>query len=199
MDTFAPIQINQNSDVESLLKSADGFSKQNDYPSALKVYHQALDVVDEKDPVLFEIYKNMGNIYLKCGDIEAAEEKYNLANAINSQDESLMVNYGVLCIQKGEYRAAKDRFASVVEQNKSSDLAWVGLGLVHRAHADHDLARACLQRALDENSQNKIAITHYYEWCIQDGIDAPDTYIATFLDQSPNDPDMIKLANGLNQ
>lgn len=170
-----------------------------EFPAALNILHQIVDETDSKDPILFEVYKNMGNIYLKCGDIDAAEEKYNLANAINSNDESLIVNYGVLAIQKGEYDQAKSRFTQVIVMNNASDLAWVGLALVHRAFADHDLARACLLRGLDENPYNKLAISNFYQWCLQDGIDATDEIINAFVSKYPNDMEMEKLMKGLHQ
>ncbi len=202
IDEFKNIDLALTSEIVSLphqMKQAEKLMEKNDFPAALKIYHQILDEIDVKDPVLFEVYKNMGNMYLKCGDIEAAEEKYNLANAINNQDENLMVNYGVLAIQKGEYTIAKSKFAEVIEVNSASDLAWVGLALVHRAHADHDLARACLLRGLDENPFNKMAITNYYQWCCQDGVDFSDKIISDFLDEYPDDKEINTLASGLNQ
>lgn len=191
--------ISKINDVEFLTMIADVYTNTDDYPAALKTFHQALDESDGKDPNLFEIYKNMGNLYLKCGDVEAAEEKYNQANAIDSQDENLMINYGVLAIQKGQYTDAKGRFADVLKINDQSDLAWVGLGLVHRAHADHDLARACLLRGLDENPYNKLAITNYYQWCYQDGVDSSDKFLNDFLEKYPEDSEISKMASGLHQ
>lgn len=185
--------------VSKMIAEAESFTTSGDFPGALKIYHQVLDEIDFKDPQLFEVYKNMGNLYLKCGDIEAAEEKYNQANIINSQDENLIINYGVLAIQKGEYSLAKARFAEVLENNPTSDLAWVGLGLVHRAHSDHDLARACLLRGLDENPYNKLAISNYYQWCLQDGVDSSDEYLNQFLEKYPEDTEISKLASGLHQ
>ena len=178
---------------------SESLTNLEDFPGALKLLHQVIDATDGKDPILFEVYKNMGNIYLKCGDIEAAEEKYNLANAINSSDENLIVNYGVLSIQKGDYESAKSRFAQVIAMNNASDLAWVGLALVHRAFADHDLARACLLRGLDENPYNKLAISNFYQWCNQDGIDATDEIINNFVHKYPNDAEMQKLVTGMHQ
>ncbi len=189
----------QAADIDSLFKQTEQFIKSEDFPAALKIFHQMIDNLDEKDPKLFEVYKNMGNLYLKCGDIDAAEEKYNLANAINSLDENLIINYGVLAIQKGQYDEAKERFSSVLGINGSSDLAWVGIALVHRAHADHDLARACLLRGLDENPYNKMAISNYYQWCYQDGVDAPDGFMNQFLEKFPEDSEMLKLAHGMHQ
>ena len=78
-------------------------------------------------------------------------------------------------------------------------MAWVGLGLVHRAYADHDLARACLLRALDENPYNKLAITHYYQWCHQDAVDSTNYHVQKFLEKYPDDVEINTLAHGLSQ
>lgn len=191
--------IRLDSSPQYMIMLSEALTRLEDYPSALKTLHELIDNLDDKDPSLFDVYKNMGNIYLKCGDIDAAEEKYNLANAINSCDENLLVNYGVLAIQKGDYDQAKERFSQVLNSNKKSDLAWVGLALVHRAYSDHDLARACLLRGLDENPYNKLAITHFYEWCQQDGVDATDDIITSFIAEYPEDQDMNKVLQGMRQ
>ena len=196
VDQFKAVDLSPN---QQQMAQAEVLIDTGDFPGALKIYHQLLDSLQSQSPMHFEIFKNMGNIYLKCGDIEAAEEKYNQANAINSEDENLIINYGVLEIQKGQYTAAKKRFAKVIEKNNASDLAWVGLALVHRAYSDHDLSRACILRALDENDENKLAITNYYQWCYQDGVDACNSFINSFLDKHPDDQEMSKLANGISQ
>lgn len=185
--------------VHYLIQYSEALTNINDYPEALKALHRALDLIDDADPVLFEIHKNMGNIYLKCGDLEAAEEKYNLAFAINNQDENLIINYGVLAIQKNDYETAKQRFAAVLQKNDNSDLAWVGLALVHRAFSDHELARACLLRGLDVNAYNKLAIVNYYSWCLQDNIDTNTGIIQVFLEKFPEDQEIKKLASGIHQ
>jgi Tfp pilus assembly protein PilF len=193
--SFQPLDLQQ----EVVFKRIEHEINQNNFPAALKLLHQVIDDTDPNDPILFDVYKKMGNIYLKCGDIESAEEKYNLANALNSDDENLLVNYGVLSIQKGDYVQAKQRFADVISKNNQSDLAWVGLGLVHRAFADHELSRACLLRGLDVNPYNKLAITNFYQWCHEDYVDSSNHFINQFLTEYPNDFEMIKLQKGMNQ
>jgi tetratricopeptide (TPR) repeat protein len=180
--------------TRSLLYACQAFEAQSDYPGALKCLHEAIDLSLGDDPILFDIYKAMGNIYLKCGDIDSAEEKYNLAHGINSEDESLLVNYGVLAIQKGDFDQAKQRFAHILENNNKSDVSWVGMALVHRSFADAELSRACLLRALDENPMNKLAITNFYQWCLQDGVDANQDYIEHYLSINSDDDEMNKLA-----
>ena len=104
-----------------------------------------------------------------------------------------MVNYGVLAIQKGNYQDAKERFSAVINLNSSSDLAWVGLALVHRAHGDFDLARACLLRGMDENPYNKIAVSNYYLWCEQDYVDASTKHIEQYIGEFPQDSEITNL------
>ncbi len=178
---------------------AECLFKMNDFPNALKILHHVLDDIDPKDPILFDVYKTMGNIYLKCGDIDAAEEKYNQANAIDSTNENLMVNYGVLAIQKSDYIEAKQRFAAVIQQNGACDLAWVGLALIHRHFGDMDLSRACLLRAIDENPYNKVAISHFYQWSIQDGFDPSSDIVSHYMERYPHDDEMEKLTRSLHQ
>ena len=186
-------------DLDFFLLVTEVYSQEQDYPAALKVLHQALDMADGKNPKIFDIHRNMGNLYLKCGDLDAAEEKYNQANSIDALDEKLIINYGVLAIQKGQYDKAKSRFSEALKVNSQSSFAWMGLGLVHRAYADHALARACVLRSLDENPYNKLAITNYYKWCEQDGIDSSNHILMNFLSQYPEDSQMSELAHGISQ
>lgn len=189
---FKSLELPQN----EILNRVEELIKNEDYPAALKILHHILDESDGMDPVLFEVFKQMGNIYLKCGDMDAAEEKYNKAYSINCEDESLTINYGVLAMQRGQYAAARERFSQAVVKNSSSDLAWVGLALVHRAHSDHDLARACLLRALDENHYNKMAILNLYQWNTQDGVDMTNGFISSYLEKFPTDSEINQLAAG---
>lgn len=191
-NTFQPIHFHK----DEILSRIEALIKNEDYPAALKILHQILDETDGMDPILFDVYKHMGNIYLKCGDIEAAEEKYNQAHSINCEDENLTVNYGVLAIQRGEYSAARDRFSQAIQKNTSNDLAWVGLALVHRAHADHDLAKACLLRALDENNYNKMAIVNLHQWSEQDGTDVNSHLLQSYLEKFPSDSEVNTIAVG---
>lgn len=184
---------------ETQILICEVFETNGDYPRALKCLHQACDQMQENNPLLFDIYKAMGNIYLKCGDIDAAEEKYNLAHGINSEDESLIVNYGVLAIQQGDFNKAKERFAYVIEKNNQSDVSWLGLALVHRSYADQDLSRACLLRALDENPMNKIAVTNLYEWSWQDNVDVSADYLKNYIKSNPEDCEVQKLAMSQRQ
>ncbi len=136
---------------------------------ALGAYREVLKNVVESQSQLFEIYKNVGNIHVRAGDYESAEEFYNKAYCINPASDVLMINYGTLEIQRENLGEAVERFRKAVEINPENDKAWVGLAIVHRQMGDAELARANAERALDINGTNRTAIRLAVEWGVQDG------------------------------
>jgi len=118
--------------------------------------------------LLFEIYKNIGNIHVRAGDFDSAEESYHKAYTISPESDVLLVNYGTLEIQRENFEAAVLRFRRAVEINPENDKGWVGLALVHRRMGDRELSWANVQRALDINSRNRTAIRLVVEWAVTD-------------------------------
>jgi tetratricopeptide (TPR) repeat protein len=135
---------------------------------ALAAYRDVLKVAVTDQIKLFEAYKNVGNIHVRAGDFESAEEYYNKAYALRPDSDVLLVNYGTLEIQRENMGEAVERFRRAVEINPENDKAWVGLSLVHRKMGDHELAWANVQRALDINRMNRTAIRLVVEWGVQD-------------------------------
>ncbi len=131
---------------------------------ALASYREVLKSVIDDSSRLFEIYKNVGNIHVRAGDFESAEEFYNKAYILNPTSDALMVNYGTLEIQRDNLGEAVQRFRRAVEFNPENDRGWVGLALVHRQMGDQELAWANVQRALDINKRNRTAIRLVVEW-----------------------------------
>lgn len=131
---------------------------------ALEQYFKALAHSECDTAKLFEIYKNMGNIFVRQGDFEAAEEYYCKAHAIDSSSDVLAVNLGTLEIQQGNLDAAVKQFRRALAINIENDKAWVGLALIHRQVSDFELSWANVNRALDINPGNKTAIQLLLEW-----------------------------------
>lgn len=125
---------------------------------SLQSYFEALSFVADTQPEMFEIFKNVGNIYVRKGDFESAEEFYNKAHAVNSHSDILYVNYGILEMQRGDLNRAKDRFRSAIHFNSRNDKAWVGLAMVHFEFSDEELGIANLKKAIDLAPYNKTAI-----------------------------------------
>ena len=153
---------------------------------AMKYYREALMVVLDTNDQLFEIYKNMGNLYVKASDFDGANEFYNKAFAMNSQSDVLLVNLGTLAIQQNDFGQALSLFREAILLNSKNDKAWVGLALVHNHLCDFELAFANIENAIDCNPQNKTAVQIYAKWCFerqkyQSAIEALTHYM-TFVD-----------------
>ena len=135
---------------------------------ALDIYLEALRNADSSELKLFDIYKNIGNIHVRSGDYESAEEFYNKAYTLFSESDVLLVNYGTLEIQRGCFDEALTRFRRAVELNPNNDRAWVGLAILHRQMGDRELANANIARALDINFENRTALRMAVDWAAQD-------------------------------
>lgn len=153
-----------NPDILNLSLVGEIYYRQGHDVEAKNYYTQALKFIDHSHPILFEIYKNLGNIYVKEGDLEAAEENYNKAYTICPNSDVLLVNYGTLEIQKENYVKAENHFRAAIAINEKNDKAWVGLSLLYREKGDIELARANVERSLDLNPNNETALKLYVEW-----------------------------------
>ncbi|MBO9666598.1 MAG: tetratricopeptide repeat protein [Bdellovibrio sp.] len=154
---------------ESLLGLATSLYKMNRDQEALEKYYEALSVITEENDELFELYKNMGNIFVRQGDFDAAEEFYNKAYTVNTQSDVLLVNFGTLEVQRGDFDKSLYCFRKAVEINAENDKAWVGLAMVHNQFGDSELAWANLESALDINSKNRTAVHLAANWGVRDG------------------------------
>ncbi len=130
---------------------------------SLQSYFECLSYVADEKVELFDIFKNIGNIYVRKGDFESAEEFYNKAYSFNNHSDILYVNYGILEMQRGDLNKAKDRFRTALHVNARNDKAWTSLAMVHFEFGDEDLGAANIKKALDLNPTNKTAISFCYQ------------------------------------
>lgn len=135
---------------------------------ALSVFLDALLIENSDITVYFEIYKNIGNIYVRRGDFDLAEDFYNKAYAIKPKSDALLVNYGTLAIQHGDETRALEKFRSALSINIKNDKAWIGLALVHNNLGDQELAWGNLKTALELNPKNKTAVELCCHWAHRD-------------------------------
>lgn len=168
---------------ETVAQLAHCFYHQNWDDKALSTYHEALALLSEDSPELFEIYKNLGNIALRDADFEAAEEYYNKAFTQNPRSDVLAVNKGTLALQRNEHTEALHRFREALEMNHRNDKAWVGLAMAHNLMGDFVLARANVGKALDLNLENRTAVHLAVAWAVRDqdlsfAIEALENYVS---------------------
>lgn len=169
---------------DSLFGFATSLYKMGRDQEALDKYFEALSVLTEENDNLFELYKNMGNIFVRQGDFDGAEEYYNKAYTVNTTSDVLLVNFGTLEVQRNDFDKSLYCFRKAVEINPENDKAWVGLAMVHNQFGDSELAWANLETALDINSQNRTAVHLAANWGLRDGktlkaIDALQNYLGS--------------------
>lgn len=156
-------------DDRSLALLAEACYQVGDDDKALELYLSAMLRVEYEGSSLFDIFKNVGNIHVRAGDFEAAEEYYNKAYTLHPESDVLLVNYGTLEIQKDDMTKALHRFRQALNKNADNDKAWVGLALIHHQFGDFDLSWANIEKALDSNPYNRTALQLMAQWAPQFG------------------------------
>ncbi len=130
---------------------------------------QAVLVAPENAKGLFEVFKTLGNILVRKGDFDSAQDNYFKAHRLNPGSDTLYVNLGTLEIQKAKWDEALEQFRAALEINPENDKAWVGLALCHRMKGDWELAWGNIEAALQYNPLNETALGLALEWSTQEG------------------------------
>lgn len=136
---------------------------------AFRHLQEALLIAPGECPELFDLFKTLGNIFVRRGDYDSAEDNYNKAYRLNPESDVLLVNLGTLCIQRSDWDGALERFRSALQLNNRNDKAWVGLAIGHRMKGDLELSWANLEAALEYNPLNEVALGLAVDWGTQQG------------------------------
>lgn len=140
--------------------------------SAFHHLQQALLIAPDERPELFDIFKTLGNIFVRRGDFESAEDNYFKAYRMNPDSDVLLVNLGTLCVQRSDWDQALERFRAALNLNSRNDKAWVGLAIGHRMKGDLELSWANLETALEYNPLNEVALNLAVDWGMSSGKDS---------------------------
>lgn len=149
---------------ESFAQWAEVLYKMAEDQASLEKYYEALGLLNQECALLFSVYKNMGNILVRQGDFDGAEEFYNKAYTMNPDSDQLLVNLGTLEVQRQDFDKALFCFRKAVTLNPKNDKGWVGLALVHNQFGDQDLAWANLETAIESNAGNRTAVHIMASW-----------------------------------
>jgi len=181
-----------NNPKTKLFDTAEQYEKERAFERAIESYHQLLGY-DLSEVERFDVYKNLGNVYLKTSELNLAEGCYCKAAVIFPKSSILKVNMGVLEIQKGNLEKAKAFFVEAIDLDATNDTGWMGMALVHRAYSDFELSKACTLKALDLNPANKSALTHLIKWSREDLIEIPREPLVAFLKIFPDDREVLSI------
>ena len=121
------------------------------------------------EPRLFDVFKTLGNIFVRRGDFFSAEDNYLKAHRINASSDALYVNLGTLAVQRSEWDQAAHQFQTALNLNNANDKAWTGLAIAHRMKGDLELAWANLEAALQYDPRNETALTLILDWGLAEG------------------------------
>lgn len=159
---------------------------------ALEHFRRALISQDFNEAILFEIYKNMGNIFVREGDFDSAQEYFDKAYTLDPRHPVLLVNYGTLEIVRDNLDAAKQRFLEALGCESKCDKAWVGLALLHQRLGDYELMLGALDTALDAAPGNETAVKLFVEAAVARGqMDRALARVEAFLAMEPANVDVI--------
>lgn len=128
------------------------------FDSAQKAWLEAMKVCGAENPLLFDIYKNLGNVATVLGDFEGAEEQYNKALTLRPHSDVLQVNMGTLMYQQGDAIAALQHFKSALEINSDNERAWCGVAMSALSMSDVEFAKEAVGHALEINPQSTVAL-----------------------------------------
>ncbi len=180
-------QIEDPKDIQQIFESAELFYFQGLDSKAYEAYLRYIGSGNYNPHNLFVAYKNIGNIKIRSGDLEGAEEYYHKAYTINPDSDTLLVNLGTLEIQKKNLEKALERYRMAVDVNPRNSRGWIGLALAHREYGDIDLAWGNLERSLDIEPCDDTALELLVQWGIKDSrIDIAIEKLRNYLSINPN-------------
>lgn len=143
---------------EKSIELARIYVAQEKNDQALAQLFDVLSQLVSDEGLLFETYKNIGCVYLKEKEFDLAEEYFHKAYALNSGDDTLLVNLGVLEYLKRDTTKSLSYLREAINNNQKNDKAWVGLAMAHLEFGDRDLSWSNLTKALDVEPMNRTAL-----------------------------------------
>lgn len=149
---------------EDLVGLAHCLVKQNRLNEGEECLLEALKFIPEPCPLLFCIYKNLGDVSLEKNNLPLAEEHYNKAHTIQPDSLSLRFHKGFLHLKQKDYKKAAGYFIRILKHHIDHEKSWLGLALSRKALGDEELAEASLLRCLDFNPSNTTALQLKKKW-----------------------------------
>lgn len=151
-----------------------------------------------------QLFNYLIDIYIVFNDFEGLEEVLMQYQSDFTSDATSLFAWGLLYIHNDQPQDAILCLRQAVYANPQLDRAWVSLAIMHNKMGDHELALANIEKALDINDQNPVAIKCYALWKEQQGeYNQASKKISTYLQRNSFDFDLtqksIDLLHKLNQ
>lgn len=143
----------------------------------------APDPLKDLPAMTAEEYENLGDNYLRQGNINMAFVQYNKAIKMHPQSVILKYKIGTLFLKKGLPQEAIKEFHAVIDKDPDFALAYEGLGQSHFHMKDIDAAEQALLKAVELDgqlwsAQNLLGIIYDRELKFDDAIERYQAAIA---------------------
>jgi protein O-GlcNAc transferase len=115
------------------------------YKKALEIYNKALGKTEED----FKIYLNMGNIYMKLGDNQSAENSYRLSRQANVNYYEADINLAVLKYKERKYQEAIKINNNLIIKGIKDKKIYCNLGNIYKEIGDKENSYSSYKRAIE--------------------------------------------------
>lgn len=143
---------------------AKALVKQSCYNEAEECYLEAINQIKRPGSLLLMVYKSLAEIYLLKEDFLMAEEYYNKAGTLDPHCKRLLFHRAMMYLKEKNYKSAEKYFQTFLKDHFTHSRAWLGLALSRKALGDKELAFACLERCLDFDPENQMALKLKKKW-----------------------------------
>jgi tetratricopeptide (TPR) repeat protein len=137
---LAPIAL----DKKELLKLAILHSNKGEFVIARDQYKELV----RRFPMDHELHNNLGSVYMKLVDLDAAINEYKKAIHIKPNYFKARNNLGVALCEDGKLQAAINEFNIILENNPKDVQCITNLGVVSKKLGNPDKARKLFEEAL---------------------------------------------------
>ena len=155
-------------DIQNQLSYMDQLIQNNRFNLALDV---GLGVQEHRLTIhqILELNKNLLLIYVRENDIEGLEQVLKSYEDIHFLNEYYYYGKSIFELSFGLEDDALVSLRAALNINPKLDSAWVALALLHEKRGDRELAMGNMEKALDENPYNAVAVKCFAKWKSQDG------------------------------
>lgn len=148
--------------VEGLALLGICFIRENKDVNAFETFSKIKDPSNISPDLRFTFYKELGNCLTRLERFNEASNAYNQALSINPRSEVILINLGTLEIQRKRFENATRYFQQAIDFCPSAAKAFCGIGLVAQMCHEDDIADLYLQKTLDIDCQNSVALHQLY-------------------------------------
>jgi Tfp pilus assembly protein PilF len=136
--------------ILQLLREAEDYSRQANWPAAEKVYIKVVAL----QPKTLEAYLGLGNLYMKQKNWNDAASSYQVAIEGDRNNVTALGNLGLALANKGEWVAAVDALAKATRLDPGNAVRQATLAMAYMTIKDYKHAVRAYREAVKHDREN---------------------------------------------